>query len=152
MHTGPASHRSRFGFQFVVLAWRWRRALDDRLAAVGLTDATWAPLVHLQEAGDGVSQKDLAANVGLDGSSLVRLLDILAGKALVERRIDPVDRRTNLVFLTQAGRTAVADIRNVLANAEAAMLADLSDHEIASMLTGFAKIDRHLEHLRVSHA
>ena len=104
VQTPPAPARLRFGIKFVLLARRWRQALDQRLAEVGLSDATWAPLVHLWESGGGISQKDLAALVGIDGSSLVRLLDILAGRGLVERRMDPADRRTRLVFLTEAGR------------------------------------------------
>ncbi|MGG2362798.1 MarR family transcriptional regulator, partial [Salmonella enterica] len=55
--------RARFGLEFALLARRWRRTLDFRLAEAGLTDATWAPLVHLHESGDGISQKALAALV-----------------------------------------------------------------------------------------
>jgi MarR family transcriptional regulator for hemolysin len=142
------SPRSRFGFQFVMLARRWRQTLDEKLKAVGFTDATWTPLVHLRESGDGISQKDLAVRVGLDGSSLVRLLDILAARGLVERRTDETDRRAKLVFLTEAGRMAVADIRHVLTAAEMDMLADLSEGEISAMLGVFDKIDLRLQHIR----
>jgi MarR family transcriptional regulator for hemolysin len=148
VQTPPAPARLRFGIKFVLLARRWRQALDQRLAEVGLSDATWAPLVHLWESGGGISQKDLAALVGIDGSSLVRLLDILAGRGLVERRMDPADRRTRLVFLTEAGRAAVAGIREELSHGEAEMLADLSDAEIAAMLDGFDRIGRRLRHLQ----
>ncbi|MBC9176068.1 MarR family winged helix-turn-helix transcriptional regulator [Pseudoroseomonas ludipueritiae] len=144
MPASPASPRSRFGIEFVLLARRWRRALDQRLATVGLTDATWAPLVHLSESGDGISQKDLAALVGIDGSSLVRLLDLLVEQGLVERRMDQNDRRARLIFLTKAGRAAVARIRRELSRGEAEMLVDLSDEDIAALLDAFARIDRRL--------
>jgi MarR family transcriptional regulator for hemolysin len=145
MEASSASPRSRFGIEFVLLARRWRRALDRRLGMVGLTDATWAPLVHLWESGDGISQKDLAALVGIEGSSLVRLLDILASRGLVERRTDEIDRRAKLIFLTEAGRAAVAGIRLELSRGEAEMLADLSDAEIAAMLDAFGQIGRRLQ-------
>lgn len=132
--------RDRFGLQFVELARRWRRALDSRLAQVGLTDATWAPLVHLHESGDGIHQKDLAVRVGLDGSSLVRLLDILSARGLIERREDAHDRRAKRVFLTEQGRQAILDIRRVLTQVEHEMLADVSDAEIAAMIDAFGKI------------
>ena len=141
MFTSP---RLRFGFQLVGFARRWRRELDRRLADVGLTDATWAPLIHLHEAGEGNSQKELAALVGIDGSSLVRLLDILAGRGLIERRVEESDRRTRLVFLTPAGREAVEDIRAQLLQAETAMLGDLSDDEISIILKAFDKVDQRL--------
>ena len=56
VQTPPAPARLRFGIKFVLLARRWRQALDQRLAEVGLSDATWAPLVHLWESGGGISQ------------------------------------------------------------------------------------------------
>lgn len=140
--TSPSdiSPRERIGFQFVELARRWRRVLDQRLSEVGLTDATWSPLVHLQASGDGIQQKDLALRVGLDGSTLVRLLDILAARGLIERREDGSDRRGKLVFLTPAGHQVVTDIRKVLLRADLEMLADVSDREIAVMRGAFEKI------------
>ena len=74
--------RFRFGHQFSLLARQWRRAVETRLEQAGLTDATWAPLVHLSASGGGITQKELAALVGIDGSTLVRLLDILSDKGL----------------------------------------------------------------------
>lgn len=136
--------RTRFGLEFALLARRWRRTLDTRLAEAGLTDATWAPLVHLHESGDGISQKALAALVGLDASSLVRLLDILVARGLVERRTDPADRRARLIYLTGPGRVAVADILRLLNGREAEILADVSDAELTRVMDVFARIARRL--------
>ena len=55
----------------------WRHALDGRMAALGLSDAAWPPLVYLDRSGEGVTQSELATRCGIDGSTLVRLLDIL---------------------------------------------------------------------------
>lgn len=142
------SPRFHFGIRFSLLARRWRRALDARLAAADLSDATWVPLVHLQESGGGITQKELAALVGIDGSSLVRLLDILCRQGLVERRVDTSDGRARLVHLTAAGKKRVAEIRRELARGEADMLADLSDADIAGMLRHFERIDRRLQMLQ----
>lgn len=139
------SSRSRFGIRFVLLARQWRRVLDARLADAGLSDATWAPLVHLRTSGDGISQKALAARVGIDGSSLVRLIDILERRGLVERRPDPSDGRARLIFLTDDGRTELSRIRRALEREEAELLADLSDPELDLLLDQFARIARRLE-------
>jgi MarR family transcriptional regulator for hemolysin len=143
------SPRARFGVRFSLLARRWRRVLDTRLAAAGLSDATWVPLVHLEESGGGVTQKELAALVGIEGSSLVRLLDILCRQGLVERRVDATDGRARLVYLTAAGKKRVAEIRKELTKGEAEMLADLSDADIAAMLRHFERIDQRLQALQV---
>ncbi|MGE4326512.1 MAG: MarR family winged helix-turn-helix transcriptional regulator [Pseudodonghicola sp.] len=135
------SPRDRFGFLFVTLARRWRRVIDHELAKAGLTDATWTPLIHLKESGDDISQTELAMRVGLDGSSLVRLLDLLENKGLIERRVDSHDRRARRILLTPAGEAEVARIRAQLYCVERALLSDLSDEEIATMVQGFKAID-----------
>jgi len=136
-----------------LLARRWRRALEARLAEAGLTGTSWVPLVHLEETGDGITQKELALLVGVDGSSLVRVLDILARDGLIERRRDEADGRARLIHLTAEGRQRVARIRDALGRGEGEMLVDLSDVEIEAMLDCFARIDRRMNELeRASRA
>lgn len=142
--TSPTPRRL-FGIQFSVLARRWRQAIDRALDEAGLTDATWGPLMHLRESGDGVLQKALAARVGIDGSTLVRLIDILETRGLIERRTDAADRRARLIFLTDAGHTLVEAIAQALVKAEDEILVDLTDADIAVILTSFAKIRGRLD-------
>lgn len=134
------SPRLRFGFRFVTLARQWRRRIDAELARVGLTDASWTPLIHLAEGGDDISQSELAERVGLDGSSLVRLIDLLEARGLIERRVDPADRRARRIVLTEAGHAEVTRIRARLHAVEAEMLADLDDETLEAMLAAFARI------------
>jgi len=138
------SPRARFGICFSLLARRWRRALDAHLAAAGLTATSWVPLIHLEETGGGITQKELALLVGVDGSSLVRVLDMLVREGLIERRRDENDGRARLIYLTAQGRRRVIEIRDELTRGEAQMLADLSDAEIETMLDCFTRIDRRL--------
>jgi MarR family transcriptional regulator for hemolysin len=139
------SPRDRFGFLFVTLARRWRRVIDHELAKAGLTDATWTPLIHLKEGGDDISQTELALRVGLDGSSLVRLLDLLEGKGFIERRVDSNDRRARRILLTPAGEAEVARIRAQLYCVERALLGDLDDPEMLAMVQGLEAIDQRAE-------
>ena len=148
MTTEPSSPRLLFGIRFSLLARRWRQVLDAHLATVGLSDATWVPLVHLQACGGGIIQKDLATLVGIDSSSLVRLLDILSRQGLIERRVDAADGRARLVHLTTAGEQRVTEIRRELARSEAEMLTDFSDEEIAVMLGQFGRLDQRLQELQ----
>jgi MarR family transcriptional regulator for hemolysin len=133
-----------------LLARHWRQRLVEGLAQEGLfagaalTSASWSPLVHLQQAGDGISQKDLAARVGIDGSSLVRLIDGLVEQGLVERHPAANDRRVTEIHLTALGRRAVEAVRVQLAHLEDALLSDLSEDDIAITLRAFAAIERRL--------
>ena len=146
MPTSP--YRDRFGVRLVVVARAWRRELDRRLSAVGLSDATWSPLVHLGEATGALSQKELAALSGVDASTLVRLIDILTGRGLIERRPHPTDRRTNLIVLTKAGRRTLSGIRKLLVEAETDMLSTLGEDEVAGMLAGFDAIEQRLREVQ----
>lgn len=139
--------RARFGVRFSLLARRWRRVLDVRLAEVGLTGTSWVPLVHLEETGGGLTQKELALLVGVDGSSLVRVLDILERDGLIERRRDEHDGRARRLYLTVEGTRRVAEIRQSLTASEEAMLVDMSDSDIAQMLEFCARIDARLNAL-----
>ena len=140
MQTPPTRPEHRFGFAFITLARQWRHNIEKCLHEAGLTDATWAPLVHLARAGGGIRQTDLAARVGLDTSTLVRLLDLLEARGLIERRIDPGDRRARQLFLTPAGDREVANIQARIWSAEEAFLSDLSAPDIDSMLGHFDTI------------
>lgn len=148
----PDDAAARFGFHLVGLARRWRRHLDDGLAAVGLTDATWTPLVHLAIAGGRLHQKDLAARVGLDGSSLVRLLDILEDRGLVRRAVDARDRRAKHVALTPAGAAAVQAIRRSIDAIEGRLLDGIGAAELAAALHVFTRIDARIAALDAQKA
>jgi len=134
-----------FGGAVVVFARRWRMFIDEKLAESGLTDASWTPLIYLHRLGDGMLQKELAAASGLDESSLVRLIDILSKRGLLERRIDPGDRRARRLFLTDQGRKTAFAIREQLVTLEKELLADFSDTDIAAVLRVCERVEDRIE-------
>tara|TARA_R110002072_G_scaffold59158_1_gene150695 strand:- start:35678 stop:36118 length:441 start_codon:yes stop_codon:yes gene_type:complete len=91
---------------------RIRFAMDDRFKPMGITDATWRTLYFLRQ-GDGISQKELALTMGIEGPSLVRLLDQLASKGFIERRIDGTDRRSKTIHLTAHAAETLVDLDKV---------------------------------------
>lgn len=70
--------------------------------------------------------------MGIDGSSLVRLLDMLESRGHIERHPSPDDRRVKLVMLTLTGRKAAGAIRSHLNSIEQEMLQDLDDEQLAT--------------------
>src|SRR6516225_10289816 len=97
------TQRLRDGFASLIAraARQWRRAVDRRLQPFGLTEATWLPLIYLARAPRPMRQKDLAAALTLDGSSVVRLLDALEASELVERREEDGDRSARILVPTR---------------------------------------------------
>jgi DNA-binding MarR family transcriptional regulator len=82
------------------------RASNASLAGHGLRVRSYSVLLLAADSADGVSQRELADELGLDPSQVVLLVDDLAAAGLVERRPSPADRRTKLVVATEAGRSA----------------------------------------------
>ena len=95
---------TEFGLLLARLSRRLRQAVDAEMRLIGLTEATWRPLIYLRALGDGVRQKELATAMSIEGPSLVRLLDSLERRGFIERREDENDRRARGIYLTRAGQ------------------------------------------------
>jgi MarR family transcriptional regulator for hemolysin len=122
--------RGQFAMLVGQVARHWRRRLDRRLQPFGLSEATWRPLLHLSRAPAPMRQKALAASLGLDGSSVVRLLDALQAAGFIERREDGADRRARAIVLTDAGHSLVARVEDISRQVRNDILAGLLDEEI----------------------
>jgi len=109
---------------------QWRRAVDRRLQPFGLTEATWLPLIYLARAPVPMRQKDLAAALALDGSSVVRLVDALVASELVERREEDGDRRARIIVPTRRGLSIAEQVEAVAREVRNATLTGLSDSEL----------------------
>lgn len=141
------NHRHVFGYRLGLLARHWRQQVDNAVKVLDLTEATWRPLLHLDHLGEAVRQKDLAESLGIDGSSLVRLLDMLEERGLL-RREDGRDRRCKLVTLTPAGRELTQRTRAIVTALEEEMLSDLDDFEMAALSRLMDRIDRRMGNLQ----
>ncbi|MDR4308812.1 MarR family transcriptional regulator [Chelatococcus sambhunathii] len=138
--SGAFDPAAEFGFQLAVAGRRWRKTLDDALSGFGLTDASWRPLIHLGRLGDGARQNDLARSLGIEGPSLVRLVDRLEAAGLLKRREDPSDRRAKTLHLTADGSRLVRRLQSVVADACAAMVEGVPDEDLETCARVFARV------------
>ena len=100
----------------LTLASRAYRAGADKVAAdYGLSEATGLPVLLIGRLGDnGVRPGVLADALGLEPSSLVRVVDQLIEAGLLLRHDDPVDRRAKILSLTDAGKQTASLMENAL--------------------------------------
>ncbi len=131
MSTPNDNIHNQFGALVAQLARQWRRAVNRRLQPLGLTEATWLPLLHLARARTPMRQKDLAAAIGLDSSSVVRLLDELESAGLLERR-EGSDRRAKELHITRQGQTTVEQVEVLAAELREQMLAEIAESDLAT--------------------
>lgn len=94
----------QFGARLVTVARNYRRQLDRGLAQLALSHASGLAVMVLGRLGDGVRQGALADELGIEPPSIVPLVDQMERAGLVERRIDPSDKRARTLHLTDAGR------------------------------------------------
>ena len=119
-----------------------RRELDQALADHGLSDATAIPLLVLSRQGTPVRQGVLADELGIEGPSLVRLIDLLQAEGMVVRREDPTDRRAKTLHLTATGEAKVEEINRVLRRVRASLLKDIGSDELAVTFETLQRIEQ----------
>ena len=113
--------RWRLGVAIAQIARRWRVRLDQRILPFGLTESRWLVLLSLARRGDGVTQRDLAGRLAVEGPTMVRTLDWLEAQGFVERRAAPGDRRAKTIHLTEAARPVLAEILEGIPEEDLAM-------------------------------
>jgi MarR family transcriptional regulator, transcriptional regulator for hemolysin len=118
----------------VTAARQWRRASHGLLAAYNVSEACAAPLLIAGRLGASVRQGTLAEHVGIEGPSLVRLLDQLCAAGLMRRDEDPDDRRAKTISLTDEGRSITATIEKELTGLRAEVLEGVSRADLEATL------------------
>ncbi|HZZ12872.1 MAG TPA: MarR family transcriptional regulator [Paraburkholderia sp.] len=118
----------------VVAARKWRRTSHGVLAAFNVSEACATPLLTASRLGAAVRQVTLADHVGIEGPSLVRLLDQLCAAGLMRRDEDPEDRRAKTVVLTDEGRSVTAKMEEELIGLRAQALKGVSRSDLEATL------------------
>src|ERR1700736_2109889 len=134
MAPSRANIRSEFGFLIARVSRLLRREADQAFAAHGLSQASAIPLIVLSRLGKCVRQGALADEVGIEGPSLVRLIDLLQAEGLVERREDPTDRRAKMLHLTALGEMRADEINRGVRRVRAHLLKGVSGEDFAVKL------------------
>lgn len=136
------TERAMVGLAMQHVARAWRSEADAALAKYGLSDATSWPLLHIRQIGEGQRQGTLARALGIEGPSLVRLLDHLCAAGLVVRQDDPEDRRAKTIHLTDEGRTLLGRLDDVLTEVRRRMLEGVPEAELKVTLGVLGTIAR----------
>ncbi|BAI74594.1 transcriptional regulator (plasmid) [Azospirillum sp. B510] len=121
-----------FGLHLFRASHLWRRAANAVLADSGLSTSAIAPLMLLAELGDGLRQRELAEEMGVEGPSLVRLLDGLEAAGLLKRREDPCDRRAKTLHMTDAGRELLLRMNEALNDVRQRLMAGVTEADLAA--------------------
>ncbi len=118
----------------VVATRHWRRICQSALVNYGISEACAVPLLMIARLGDGVRHVTVANAAGLEGPSLVRLLDQLCNAGFVCRTEDAADRRAKSLSLTESGRALASAIEGELMRLRREVLQDIEPADLEATL------------------
>ncbi len=125
----------------VLLGRHYSRQLDKVVNPYHLSAASALPLAILSRMGDGTRQGILANALGIEGPGLVRQLDLLCARGLVERSEDASDRRAKTLHLTVESRRVALKVEASFAQLRSELLTDISNEDIAACLRIFTLLE-----------
>ena len=123
-----ANQTPTIGFLLHDVARLMRKRFEQRARLLGLTRAQWQVLVHLAQ-NEGIHQSGLADILEIEPITLLRILDRLEARVLVERRRHATDRRIWLLFLCDAARPLLEELREFGVDTRAEALQAVDDVE-----------------------
>lgn len=126
----------RFGILLGALTKTWRARLNQRLKPVGASFSVFIALCHLSREPEGLIQRDLAERIGVEGPTLVRLLDAMERDGWVKRVPSGTDRRQKRVVAMPKAREAFEPMAAVARelHLEIMAVATPAELEVASAL------------------
>jgi MarR family transcriptional regulator, transcriptional regulator for hemolysin len=110
----------------------WRLLIDKQLKHLGIGQAGWMTIAMIAKSGEPMSQRALADLVGVEGPSMVSMLDRLEREGLVTRAPSPTDRRVKLVHLTAAGTTLYEQVRKEAAAVRATLFEGIAPQALGA--------------------
>lgn len=143
-----ASFEAAVASRLLPLARSWRRLADAALEERGVSAADGWALTHIARLAPDVRQVDLAEAMEIAPPSLVPLLARLEEAGLVTRIVDPQDRRTRRVALTERAGPIVTGIEQSLAALRRRVLADIDDDRLAGLAAALAEMSETAAALR----
>ena len=131
----------------VVAARRWRKVANDRLRPLEQTMAQWETLYLVAYSGEELNQSQLSRLLGVHGPTMLRMLDVLARRGLIERQQSHHDLRATINRITPPGRDLISSIMGITNELRRDVLADIDAEELRTTVKVLAQMLRTLERL-----
>jgi MarR family transcriptional regulator for hemolysin len=122
----------RFSAALHSTARSWRLAMDRRLKGLGVSQASWMSIAAVAKAQRPLSQSDLADHLGVEGATMVSMIDRLVKAGLVLREPSKEDRRVKRVVLTEAGNRVFETVKTEAAALRKELLAGIQPAKLES--------------------
>lgn len=139
----------QIGWNLVLATRLYRRNIDRELQIFGISQAAMTPLRYLARNREPLRQGALAEALGIEGPTLVAVLDLLERKDLIHRVEDLSDRRGKLIEITQAGCALIKRIEVRLTETRTQLFRGVSVEQLKACDAVLLQLDQNLRELRV---
>ena len=129
----------------VVAARRWRKVANDRLKPLEQTMAQWETLYLVAYSGEELNQSQLSRLLGVHGPTMLRMLDSLARRGLIERQQSHEDLRVTINRITPRGRNVISRIMRLSNELRREVLSDVDEQELRIAVKVMGQMLRTLE-------
>ena len=102
--------------------------LNDKIGNMDITAGQF-PFITVLSNEEGISQEELAAHFHIDKGTVARALRKLEDNEYLFRKVDSLNRRRYLIYLTEKGRKAVPTVINIEKEWENSMCSRFSDED-----------------------
>ena len=106
-------------------------------------DRSFYPLI-LIEAGNGITQQELACKLLCDKVQVVRIIDYLSSNGYVERVQNQTDKRKYELTITEKARLVLPDIKRALYNTAAIGFSSFNEDQINELYRMLSVIESNL--------
>jgi MarR family transcriptional regulator, lower aerobic nicotinate degradation pathway regulator len=117
---------------------RASREFAEALASTGIDGRLYGVLSTVGRLGPS-TQTQLVAETGADKSAMMRTVDELEGRGLVERQPVAGDRRIRMIVLTDAGRACLAEADGVARAVAGRLFGDMTAAELTALRDALQK-------------
>ncbi len=132
------------GFVVNTTAKAFQRSFDIELrknAGVSLSQWRVVGALVLQP---GLTQKEIADKVGVEGATLVPILDKMEKEGLLKRKLDSSDRRINRIYLTTKADSLWESMIECALRIRKSSIKNISESDIQITLETLRKISKNL--------
>ena len=142
--SGKSALQRELGVMIGNVSHAWRYEINQRLKPFGLNQSMQQVLTQLHRNPDGLVQRELARKLGIEGPTLVRLLDQLEGQELIRRISAPDDKRMKYCVLTPKAARQIQVIEDVMTELRSILMQGLEPDEIEAALAIMQRMHRNL--------
>ncbi|WOC28802.1 MarR family transcriptional regulator [Pseudoalteromonas sp. N1230-9] len=120
----------------------WKRAVGKVIADYGISMSLTTVIVLIHRNSQGMNQKLLADEMGINPGALVRLVDQASSEAYIERRCEPGDRRSKILHILPKGKKLAVEIEQLADELRLELMKDVEPeliHKVSEVLRLFEK-------------